>query len=81
MKFWIEVVGEIDSRKLWERIKGYQVNLTDVIHKVWVYGEASVQVASEIISICAEFGDIEAKVYKGGAMDEQAQKEEGEKGR
>lgn len=77
MMFWIEIKGEIDSRSLWEQIRSYNVNLTEVIEKTWVYGEAPVSSVGEIISICAQFGDLEAKVYEGGAKNEQAQKEEG----
>lgn len=78
MTFWVEIKGEIDSRSLWEQIKGYGANLTDLIDRSLVYGEASVSRVGEIISVCALYGDIEARVSKGGAEDEQAQKEEGE---
>lgn len=73
MVLWIEIKGEIDSPLLWSLIKGYGLNLTDLIDKSLVYGECSYSVASRVIAICARFGDISASIKRG---DENEQKEE-----
>ena len=70
MVLWIEIKGEIDSPLLWSLIKGYGLNLTDLIDKSLVYGECSYSVANRVIAICARFGDISASIKRGEETEE-----------
>ena len=72
IKLFVEIKGNIDSLMLWELIKDYKMNLTDVGDKTWVYGDVSYLVAGKVISKCALFGDIKAELtHGGGGADEQ----------
>ena len=72
IKLFVEIKGNIDSLILWELIKDYKMNLTDVVDKSWVYGDADPLVAAKVVSICALFGDIKAELtHGGGGADEQ----------
>lgn len=56
----IVIDGPIDSLMLWELIKEYKPDLTDVGKKIYVYGEDfTPTVAMKIISRCQLFGDCE----------------------
>ena len=61
----IEIQGTIDSLMLWELIKSYKLNLTDFGEIVLVYGECSYMNAGSIISKCALFGNLTAKITRG----------------
>ena len=61
---WLEIQGKIDSMALWEQIKRYGVNVTDLCQKTLVYGEVDFITAGTIISICSMHGDIEATVKR-----------------
>lgn len=60
MTFFITIEGEIQSRKLWELIECYHVNLTDLGDRTLVYGETNHSDFGEIISKCSCFGRITA---------------------
>jgi hypothetical protein len=66
MKLHITIDGPIDSLMLWELIKDYKPNLTDIGKKIYVYGEFSQTVALKIIGRCQLFGDCEIRLSKGG---------------
>ena len=76
INLFVEIKGEIDSLMLWELIKEYKLNLTDVITKTWVYGETDYMTAGKVISKCALFGDLTAEIHKGGGKDEPKETEE-----
>lgn len=64
MRFRIELKGDdIDSRQLWEKIKVYAVNLTEVDGVIWVHGETNARNLGFIIDRCAAFGNLDIKVY------------------
>lgn len=67
---FIEIKGNIDSFKLWDAIKGYKLNLTDLGEINLIYGEIALQYIGELISLCASYGMIHADV-KGGVSNEQ----------
>lgn len=72
IKMFVEIKGEIDSLMLWQLIKNYKLNLTDVGAKTWVYGDTDYMTAGKVISICALFGDTKAELtHGGGGADEQ----------
>ena len=66
MKLHVTIDGPIDSLMLWELIKDYKPNLTDIGKKIYVYGEFSQTVALKIIGRCQLFGDCEIRLSKGG---------------
>ena len=72
---WIEIKGNIDSLMLWELIKDYKMNLTALDDVVLVYGDCSYLNAGIVISKCALFGEVTAKLRR-GCGDEQKKKEE-----
>lgn len=71
MKLWVEIEGEIDTLMLWSLIERYNLNLTEVFDKCWVYGECNYTSASRVIAKCALFGNITAKITRGGANEQE----------
>ena len=67
--FFIEIAGDINDRELWGFIEKFNVNLTSVPHKTWVYGQAYFYDVLEIISCSALFGN--PKIEIGGEVSEQ----------
>ena len=67
---YIEIQGEVDSLMLWEIIKQYDLNLTDLGKLTMVYGYCSYFNAGKIVSRCALFGNLTAKITR-GCKDEQ----------
>ena len=78
MKLWLEIKGKIDSDELWARIESYDVNLTDMGNKSLVYGDVSAWAIGQVVALCSLYGDLDAKVYEGGAKNVEAQEKEGE---
>lgn len=72
----IEIKGKVDSLMLWELIKDYKMNLTDLETVVYVYGDCNYITAGRVLSCCALFGDIDAHITKGGGEYEQKKEEE-----
>jgi len=58
----VTIEGKIESRDLWEDVHRFRVNVTDMIHYTWVYGELSMKDAMIVISICRKYGDIKSEV-------------------
>ena len=58
----VTINGKIDSKKLWNDIKGYDVNVTDLGEVTFVYGQASMYDSMFIIDICRKYGDITHEV-------------------
>lgn len=52
----IKITGKINSLDLWEHIKRYGVNLTDLEEFVYVMGETDIDDALKIIRICNIYG-------------------------
>lgn len=62
---YVEIKGPIDSLMLWELIKDYKLNLTDLGEVIMVYGDCGYINAGSIVSKCALFGDLTVKVTRG----------------
>lgn len=58
----VTIKGKIDSKELWEDIRRYDVNVTDMGEVTFVHGEASMCDLILIISICRKYGDINCEV-------------------
>lgn len=58
----ITITGKIDSKALWEDIKSYDVNVTDLGDVTFVHGEASMYDTMFIVDICRKYGDITSEV-------------------
>lgn len=58
----IEIKGAIDSKKLWEEIRQYGVNVTDLEKYTLVHGEVSMYDSMFVIDICRKYGDITSSV-------------------
>lgn len=71
---YIEIQGTIDSLMLWELIKSYKLNLTDLGKVVMVYGECSYINAGSIISKCALFGNLTVKITRGCNYEQEEEK-------
>ena len=54
----IKITGRINSLDLWEHIKRYGVNLTDLEEFVYILGETNIEDALKIIRICALYGPL-----------------------
>jgi hypothetical protein len=54
----VTINGKIDSKELWEDVKCYDINVTDLGEVTFVYGEVSMFDSLIIISICRKYGDI-----------------------
>ena len=58
----VTIQGQIDSKALWEDVKDYDVNVTDMIQFTAVYGKVSMYDSMFIIDICRKYGDITTEV-------------------
>lgn len=58
----VTINGKIDSKELWEDVKGYDVNVTDMELFTSVYGKVSMYDSMFIIDICRKYGDIKCEV-------------------
>lgn len=58
----VTIQGQIDSKSLWEDVKDYDVNVTDMIQFTAVYGKVSMYESMFIIDICRKYGDITTEV-------------------
>ena len=60
---WVTIKESKDSRTLWEKIKQYGVNLTDLGGgTAYVYGEAIMETAVKIIAYCEQYGKVEVSL-------------------
>lgn len=59
--YTIEINGKIKSSELYEEIKKFKANVTDIIFLTYVYGEANLQDLVKIIVVCLEYGKIKVK--------------------
>ena len=51
-----EFPAGIDSRELYEMVKRYDLDVTDIITKVYLYGEVPSRFMAQVVDICAKFG-------------------------
>lgn len=57
-EYIIEIKGKISSRDLYDKVKRYGANVTDIIFMTLVYGEAELNDFISIILICFKYGGI-----------------------
>jgi len=57
-KFWLTIEGDTEKggAELWESIKGYGVNFTQLLDSAYIYGEAGQDDLREIIYQAAKLG-------------------------
>lgn len=65
LHLWVEIQGEVDSIMLWDLIERYDLNLTEVDDRCWVYGDCNYTTAGKVITKCALFGNISVKLTRG----------------
>lgn len=53
----ITIYERFDSRSLWDDIRGYRCNLTDMGEKSLIYGYCTLLEAINIITICKKYTD------------------------
>ena len=50
-----EFPGNIDSLALYEMVKCYNLNVTDVISSVYMYGEITEKILPYLLNVCYKF--------------------------
>ena len=58
----IIIKGQIDSKKLWEQIQCFPVNLLDAADSVWIYGYVEHKDLQQLINRCSKYGLIDASI-------------------
>lgn len=61
-RFWLEVLGEVDSAELWREIKRYGINLLD-LDGIYIYGYLDLLSMAGVISICCKYGTVKGDFY------------------
>ena len=71
MDVYITIKPRVKSRELYERLKPYNVNVTDLGDKVYVYTRLTLKPESidKVLSICAEYGDCYINAHTGKSPD------------
>ena len=59
MYFDVALKNCTDSRALYLEVKKYGLNVTDLGHTVYVYGQIDEEDEDTLIRICVRYGDIE----------------------
>lgn len=54
---FVRIIGHIDSKKLYDEISHYGINVTDCIDYTLVYGDVYLETASRIFYHCSLYGD------------------------
>lgn len=64
VSLYINIKDHIDSRALWEELKGITgINCTDIIVETGVYGEVNAKEVDKIIEICEKYGRCDIGKY------------------
>lgn len=66
MTVFITVKGKINSLELYERIKDYGANVTDLIDKTYVYAIIDIKedAIEHILTICDEYGECDVEAHR-----------------
>lgn len=59
---FVRIIGQINSRELYEQIEHFGMNVTDCNEYTLVYGECYLETASRVVFHCALYGDIMAEI-------------------
>lgn len=62
--YFIEIKGKVKSLELYNCIKQYNANVTDVIFLTFVYGEAKLNDLIKIIITCIKFGKVKVNLIR-----------------
>ena len=54
---FVRIIGQIDSKKLYDEISHYGINVTDCGDYTLVYGKCWLETASRIFYHCSLYGD------------------------
>ena len=54
---FVRIIGKIDSRKLYNEISHFGINVTDCNNYTLVYGEVYLETASRIFYHCSLYGE------------------------
>lgn len=54
---FVRIIGQIDSKKLYDEISHYGINVTDCGDYTLVYGDCYLETASRIFYHCSLYGD------------------------
>ena len=57
-----EFPANIDSLALYEMVKCYKLNVTDVISSVYMYGEITEKILPYLLNVCYKFSYIEITI-------------------
>lgn len=57
VSIFVQIIGKIDSKSLWEIVEPFGMNLTDMGEKSLVYGDCELEEAKEIVFFCSLYGD------------------------
>ena len=55
MYFTAEFPANIDSQELYNDVKQFNMNVTDMITKVYMYGEVSPKYCATLLNICYKY--------------------------
>ena len=50
-----EFPANIDSKELYEMVKDYKLNVTDIKTKIYMYGEVPARFMVNVLTICSKF--------------------------
>lgn len=61
---FITVYGEIDSQELYEKVRNYHMNVTNLGTRVYVYGTVNLTepLVEYILQICYSYGNCDVKL-------------------
>ena len=55
MYMTVEFPANIDSKELYEMVKCYKLNVTDVTSSVYMYGEITEKILPYLLNVCYKF--------------------------
>ena len=59
---WVTIKRFTDARGLYEKVKGYGMNLTEAIDTTYVYGNTDMETATKVIALCEQHGTTEVSL-------------------
>ena len=62
MYIYVEFPGNIESQALYEMVKQYKLNVTDIITKVYMMGTVKQKDLPYILYVCSKFGYTEITI-------------------
>ena len=53
IRFFIKMPCEFNSRRLWDKVEKYGINVTEIDH-IWIYGTVSISTLTKVLCACLE---------------------------